>query len=198
MGSWKCDVCGWSNAGKWSNCANCGLARDATDDKTKQLKDAIAKGHFQVQYSQIVNSKPAWPRMTNRSCLVIAVAVPASLIGLLYLFSAVFSEQIANVFSSIEYSHCYSVFEYTTWVDVDRDGSWDPEEYPLPGVEISLSGEFDETIITGNDGTGVMRQYGPCPSMWLIQAQGPEHLTPTTETRIETDSPGEFDFGYAR
>lgn len=49
MATWKCQICGWDNAGKWDKCASCGAHRELTADEKIRYDIAIQRAaDFQV------------------------------------------------------------------------------------------------------------------------------------------------------
>jgi len=37
MATWKCQICGWENAGKWEKCAKCGSSQNPTQEDIYRL-----------------------------------------------------------------------------------------------------------------------------------------------------------------
>jgi len=49
MATWKCQICGWDNAGKWDACAKCGSKKNPTPEDVMRLAAAKKKAaDFQV------------------------------------------------------------------------------------------------------------------------------------------------------
>jgi len=91
MATWSCAACNWSNAGKWSNCAFCGLSREATAEEIETTKQAIANGQLQTHYDRLKSSKSSASGLTLTGCVAVGLLAGGILLLLGNLWQTLFS-----------------------------------------------------------------------------------------------------------
>jgi len=92
MATWKCAACNWSNAGKWTSWAFCGLAREASAPESETTKQAIANGLLSaLQDARLKSSKSTSSGLTLSGCVAVGLLAGGILLLLGNLWRTLFS-----------------------------------------------------------------------------------------------------------